>query len=66
MGVAMNAQLEREESKREWLPIKENIKEYTTIKHVLDGNTQMVRLNDRRIKSIDCKVMSVLIQDAVR
>ena len=26
----------------------------------------MVRLNDRRVKSIDCKVMSVLIQDAIR
>ena len=44
----------------------EIVKEYTTFKSILEGNAEMVVFNKRRIKSIDCKLMSVLIEDALR
>ena len=44
----------------------ETVKEYTTFKSILEGNAEMVVFNKRRIKSIDCKLMSVLIEDALR
>ena len=36
------------------------------MKLILEGNAEMVVYNRRRIKSIDCKLMSVLIEDALR
>ncbi len=47
-------------------PIFLQIREYSTVKQILDGNAQMVVLNSSRVKAIDCKVMSVLFEDACR
>ena len=33
---------------------------------ILEGNHDMVVFNKRRIKSIDCKLVSVLIEDSLR
>ena len=42
------------------------VREYQSLKLILEGNAEMVVFNKRRIKSIDCKLMSVLIEDALR
>ena len=42
------------------------VKEYSSLKAILEGNAEMVVFNKRRTKSIDCKLMSVLVEDALR
>ena len=42
------------------------IKEYTTLKRIYDQNSELVILNKTRVKAIDCKVLSVLFEDARR
>jgi hypothetical protein len=47
-------------------PINEKVREFKTLKNILDGNSEMVMHGRSRIKSLDCKVLSVLIEDALR
>ena len=53
-------------NEREFEVIFREIREYSTIKHVLEGNSERVIFNKQRVKSIDCQVMSVLFQDVLR
>jgi len=55
-----------EMQQKELNPIYEKIKEYGTLKHILDDNSQTVLVNHSRVKSIDCKMLAVLVLDAVR
>lgn len=43
-----------------------SIKEYTTFKLILDDNSEMITVNKHKIKACDCKVLSVLFEDAMR
>ena len=47
-------------------PLFYQIKEYTTLKRIYDQNSELVILNKTRVKAIDCKVLSVLFEDARR
>lgn len=47
-------------------PLFFQIKEYTTLKKIYDQNSEMVIINKSRVKAIDCKVLSVLFEDARR
>jgi len=42
------------------------VKEYSSLKLILEGNSEFVVHNKRRIKSIDCKLLSALVEDALR
>jgi hypothetical protein len=42
------------------------VREYSSLKIILEGNAEMVVFNKRRTKSIDCKLLSVLVEDALR
>lgn len=42
------------------------VQEYSSLKMILEGNAEMVVYNKRRTKSIDCKLLSVLVEDALR
>lgn len=42
------------------------VREYSTLKQILANNEEMVVFNKRRVKSIDCKLMSTLLEDAIR
>ena len=44
------------------------IKEYSTFKHILERNSDFVRLSDQspRIKTVDCYILYTMIQDAIR
>ena len=37
-----------------------------TFKQILDDNSEMITINKYKIKSCDCKVLSVLFEDAMR
>jgi hypothetical protein len=43
-----------------------NIKEFVTLKQVFDDNSEMVRIDKQRVKAVDCKVISILVEDALR
>ena len=53
-------------SEKEWDKIFGEIRQYSTIKHVLEGNSERVIFNKQRVKSIDCQIMSVLFEDVLR
>lgn len=42
------------------------VKEYSSLKLILEGNAEMVVYNKRRMKAIDCKLVSALVEDALR
>ena len=42
------------------------IREYSTIKQILEGNYESVLYNKQRVKSLDCQVISVLFEDVLR
>ena len=42
------------------------MKEYSTVKSILEGNSEHIVFKKQRVKSIDCKVMSVLMEDVLR
>ena len=42
------------------------IREYSTVKQILEGNSEKVIFNNQRVKSVDCQLMSVLLQDVIR
>ena len=48
--------------------IHKNIKEYSTLKKILERNSDFIKLNDDtpRVKTIDCSIMSTMINDALR
>lgn len=50
------------------LNMQNQIKEYSTIKHIMDRNADVIRVSDDspKVKSVDCQVMFTMIQDAVR
>lgn len=37
-----------------------------TLKQVFDDNSEMVRIDKQRVKAVDCKVISILVEDALR
>ena len=53
-------------SEREFEQVFRQIREYSTVKQILEGNSEKVIFNNQRVKSIDCAVMSVLLQDVIR
>jgi len=46
--------------------ISTQIREYSTVKFILEGNDEYIVYKKQRVKSIDCKVMNVLIEDVIR
>ena len=42
------------------------VREYSTIKQVFASNDETIRLKGHKIESIDCSMMSVLIDDVIR
>ena len=42
------------------------MKEYSTVKAILEGNSEHIVYKKQRVKSIDCKIMSVLLEDVLR
>ena len=43
------------------------IKEFSTVKQVLERNSEFIKVKDNhRVKSLDCKVMSVMLTDLIR
>ena len=44
----------------------DQIKEYSSIKKILENNCEYIRIKDGyKIKSIDCKIMSIMLQDLI-
>jgi len=44
------------------------IKEYSTIKQIMERNSDFIRLYDtnQRIKTVDCKIMHTMMSDLMR
>lgn len=44
------------------------VSEYSTIKQIMERNADFIRVNDdnKRIKTIDCKIMFTMLQDLIR
>ena len=53
-------------SKNEFDTVFAQVREYTTVKQILESNSERVVYNKQRVKSIDCQVMSVLFEDVLR
>jgi len=43
-----------------------DVREYSTLKQIMTGNTEHIRIKGSRVPSIDCNLMSILIQDVLR
>ena len=44
-----------------------SVKEFATIKHVLERNSEIIRIkSNMKIKSLDCKVLSIMLNDIMR
>jgi len=43
-----------------------DIHEFSVIKQVLDSTSEMVTYNGIKVKSLDCKMISVLLDDIIR
>lgn len=44
-----------------------SVKQYSTIKEVMDRNSEIVRVKDGvKVKAIDCKVLSIMLTDILR
>ena len=46
--------------------IFQQVREFTTAKAILEGNSEHIVYQKQRVKAIDCKVMSVLLEDVLR
>lgn len=42
------------------------MREYSTVKQIMDHNCEQVVYNKQRVKSLDCQIMSVLFEDILR
>jgi hypothetical protein len=44
-----------------------SVKEFATIKHVLERNSELIRIkSNMKIKALDCKVISIMFNDILR
>lgn len=54
-------------SSKELGEMLKSVKEFATIKHVLERNSRIIKVrNDLKVKSLDCKVLSVMLNDILR
>jgi len=52
---------------RQWEVMMDRIKEFSTLKQVLERNSFFVFLSENnRVKSVDCHLLSILLQDLIR
>ena len=48
-------------SEKEFTTVFEQVREYGTVKDILEANSERVIYNKQKVKSVDCQVMSVLL-----
>lgn len=53
-------------NEREFELIHREIREYSTLKQILEGNSEKVLYNKQRVKSIDCQIMNILLEEVLR
>lgn len=53
-------------SEKEFENVFRQVREYSTIKQILEGNHESVLYNKQRVKSLDCQIVSVLFEDVLR
>jgi len=53
-------------SEREFETVFNQIREYSTVKQILEGNSEKVLYQKQRVKSIDCQILNVLLEDVMR
>ena len=53
-------------SAEEFEHIYKSVREYGTAKAILEGNSEHIVYKKQRVKAVDCKLMSVLMEDVVR
>ncbi len=42
-----------------------NIKQYTTIKLIMEKNSDYMRVDTQRVKIVDCQVMCIMLADLI-
>lgn len=53
-------------SEKEFETVYTEIREYSTIKQILQSNSEKIIFNKQRVKAVDCQIMSVLMMDVLR
>ena len=53
-------------SEPEFQVVFDQVREYSTVKQIMEQNCEQVVYNKQRVKSLDCQIMSVLFEDILR
>lgn len=65
-SLRRNMPVQKPQSLPNLKPFHEQVKQYCTLKQIFEQNAETITLHNKRVKAVDCKVLSALFEDAIR